>query len=71
MSRLYNPAIFSYRKMLEDVKREEPKKQTSGLLTPTNNMQKSNPEDDLSQPALRVKKHFDQIKERRNNINGN
>ena len=57
--------------MLEDVKREEPKKQTSGLLTPTNNMQKSNPEDDLSQPAVRVKKHFDQIKERRNNINGN
>lgn len=71
MSRLYNPAIFSYRKMLEDVQKEEPKKQTSGLLTPTSNMQKSNPEDDLSQPAVRVKKHFDQIKERRNNINGN
>jgi len=70
MSRLYNPAIFAYKRMQKEMPKEEPVKKSSGLLTPSS-MNRTNPEEDLSQPVIRVQKHFKSINERRKSINGN
>ena len=70
MSRLYNPVIFAYKNMDKETPQEEPVKKSSGLLTPSS-MNRPNPKEDLSQPVIRVQKHFKSISERRKNINGN
>tara|TARA_R100001086_G_scaffold245002_1_gene175383 strand:+ start:1618 stop:1830 length:213 start_codon:yes stop_codon:yes gene_type:complete len=70
MSRLYNPAIFAYKNMEKEMPKEEPVKKSSGLLAPSS-MNRMDTKEDLSQPIIRVQKHFNSIKDRRKNINGN
>jgi len=70
--RSYNPAIVSYMNMnIDDVKTEEEKPKSTGLLAPRSKPSESAAsKDDITQPYNRIAKHMRILRNKRNEING-